>query len=485
MTTVSLTIQNNKFRLIMKELSIEGKAKAYDEAIKRAREWYNELEPDSYTCVVESIFPEFKERSKNERIRKEIISILKGEVGYTSKEDTDRYIAWLKKQDETPEVDGTFVNIDDVREYFMQEIYRILDADPTNDRANQIIDVFDSLPTVKLKKRGELNPYSGVSFKYNGHTWGMCARDNGVEILVDGKIKERVFLDSKPQGKSALEAINEEKVDNANKVEPKFKVGDWITNGVYTCKIVEVIDNSYKYTFTEGASYFGVIDDMDKEYRLWTIDDAKAGDILAAEDVVFIFKHIDKTRLWLCNSYCEVIGNSKLGLGFDFSIDGVNPATKEQRELLYSKIKEADYKWNVEKLELKKIKPEFWSDDENKRFNGFKIAHGEVQNADDFYNLPNAYHIFATEKQAKSALAMARISQIMDNDVENFGGVITDEEWQNDEWKFVIHRGDNRIKTDTVLSVYSFLAFHTAEQRDLFLEKYPQLVKDYLMISEE
>lgn len=29
------------------------------------------------------------------------------------------------------------------------------------------------------------NPYSGVSFKYNGHIWGMCARDNGVDISCD------------------------------------------------------------------------------------------------------------------------------------------------------------------------------------------------------------------------------------------------------------------------------------------------------------
>ena len=68
-----------------------------------------------------------------------------------------------------------------------------------------------------FEKQGEPNPYSGVSFKYNGHTWCMCGRDNGVEILVDGEIKERLFLDKKPQGKSALEAIKEEKVDNANK----------------------------------------------------------------------------------------------------------------------------------------------------------------------------------------------------------------------------------------------------------------------------
>ena len=46
---------------------------------------------------------------------------------------------------------------------------------------------------------------------------GACAEEiMGVEILVDGERKERIFFDNKPKGKSALEAIKEEKVDNAN-----------------------------------------------------------------------------------------------------------------------------------------------------------------------------------------------------------------------------------------------------------------------------
>ena len=32
------------------------------------------------------------------------------------------------------------------------------------------------------------NPYTGVSFEYNGHIWGMCARDNGVDILLDKQL---------------------------------------------------------------------------------------------------------------------------------------------------------------------------------------------------------------------------------------------------------------------------------------------------------
>ena len=43
-----------------------------------------------------------------------------------------------------------------------------------------------------LEKQGEPNPYSGVSFKYNGHIWGMCARDNGVDILLDKQLYKHI-----------------------------------------------------------------------------------------------------------------------------------------------------------------------------------------------------------------------------------------------------------------------------------------------------
>ena len=99
-------------------------------------------------------------------------------------------------------------------------------------------------------------------------------------------------------------------------------------------------------------------------------------------------------------------------------------------------------------------------------------------------NTETNYDVFATEKQTKSVLAMSRISQIMANDIANFGGVITDEEWNNDEWKFVIYRNGSCIcicKT-AIIHDYHFLAFYTEKQRDLFLKIYPQMAKDYLMI---
>ena len=91
-------------------------------------------------------------------------------------------------------------------------------------------------------------------------------------------------------------------------------------------------------------------------------------------------------------------------------------------------------------------------------------------------------NVFATEKQAKSALAMAQISQIMAND-ERFGGVVTDEEWKDTTLKFVINRVRKTINKAAFGNSYEFLSFHTQEQRDLFLEENEDLVKDYLMID--
>jgi hypothetical protein len=51
----------------MKEFSIEQKAKAYDEAIKRARKVYNETEFDYEKGMMEEIFPELKESEDKER----------------------------------------------------------------------------------------------------------------------------------------------------------------------------------------------------------------------------------------------------------------------------------------------------------------------------------------------------------------------------------------------------------------------------------
>lgn len=127
---------------------------------------------------------------------------------------------------------------------------------------------------------------------------------------------------------------------------------------------------------------------------------------------------------------------------------------------------------------------EFWSDKEDKEAKGYFIGFESniiFHTSTPYYHRQHKY--FATKKQAKSALAMAMISQIMANDIEHFGGVVTDKEWDNNEYKYVIYRHKNIISKAYAVGQYDFLAFHTEAQRDLFLEKYRDLVKDFLMIG--
>ena len=89
-------------------------------------------------------------------------------------------------------------------------------------------------------------------------------------------------------------------------------------------------------------------------------------------------------------------------------------------------------------------------------------------------------NLFFNEKYAKSALAMAQISQL----IPYYGGAITDEEWCDDRIeKFYLYRNFNKILKGNASIEYHSLAFHTSEQRDLFLENNEQLVKDYFMLE--
>lgn len=94
----------NQIKRVMKELSTEQKAKAYDEALERARGLY-EFYKDGKTRGQQfiDIFPELAE-SEDERIRKELIFYFQEEIPQCSiQEHADKmkeFIAWLEKQGE-------------------------------------------------------------------------------------------------------------------------------------------------------------------------------------------------------------------------------------------------------------------------------------------------------------------------------------------------------------------------------------------------
>jgi len=145
------------------------------------------------------------------------------------------------------------------------------------------------------------------------------------------------------------------------KIEPKFKVGDWITNGEFIVGQIISIGKEYYHYICNGIEQPLYIPNAHK-YHLWTIQDAKDGDVLINwNNTIFIFKDIEDESVKFHIAYNEKwdaiktpsTKSSHMGLPepqFEF-----HPATKEQRDLLFTKMKEAGYEWDNAKKELKKI----------------------------------------------------------------------------------------------------------------------------------
>ena len=156
-------------------------------------------------------------------------------------------------------------------------------------------------------------------------------------------------------------------------VEPKFNVGDWIVYengdtfaGGFKEVQVKTVEKINRYTFTHNTN--GSCNFIDRNCRLWTIADAKDGDVLVTTNVrscPFIYRKTDYNNN-LAYYYAGIDGNGNFCEGclkrtlFHFgSVKNVVPATKEQRDLLFAKMKEAGYEWDADKKELRKIQPHY------------------------------------------------------------------------------------------------------------------------------
>ena len=159
-----------------------------------------------------------------------------------------------------------------------------------------------------------------------------------------------------------LEKQGEEKSSD-NK--PKFQEGDWVViyPGCNAHQIIRVVENATNHTYgydTVDGYYFN---DTAEGVRRWDINDAKDGDVLVNGSNIFIFHFINDTRIM---GYCHVSTYDDgfyIDLGKNDSvclIDGVvTPATKEQCDLLFKRMKETCYMWDSDKKELHKIDPKF------------------------------------------------------------------------------------------------------------------------------
>ena len=159
---------------------------------------------------------------------------------------------------------------------------------------------------------------------------------------------------------SELKESDEETItDNTNKVETKFKVGDWVVLTVgaisSTHQIIDIDINKERYWFDEGT-YLSFADE--KYLHFWTIKDVEDGDILSYVT--------DEENLWimiyrsLYKPYENHVHYRALLVNDDFTdkgtccidIDYLKPATKEQRDLLFKRMLESGYKWDSNKKEL-------------------------------------------------------------------------------------------------------------------------------------
>ena len=149
--------------------------------------------------------------------------------------------------------------------------------------------------------------------------------------------------------------------NSADKIESKFKVGDWIvfikSKSIYQ---VEKKEN-YEYTLRHilGGSLYLPFSNEDL-IREWTIQDAKDGDILVHnsfmfDDFIFIYNNTS-----ILQAYCYYSSERNRFIIEDkehycpWNMQEVTPATKEQRDTLMRVMNNAGYEWDAENKELKK-----------------------------------------------------------------------------------------------------------------------------------
>ena len=150
-------------------------------------------------------------------------------------------------------------------------------------------------------------------------------------------------------------------------VEPEFEVDDWIVRGsgfVYEPSLITEIRDYYICELQNGKRVTYTLNDVHKNFHLWTVADAKDGDVLAYQDEIFIARMTSGLSVNVAIDYdCCYDGNSFILDSFysltTEELKRVYPATKEKHDQLFAKMRESGYTWDEKKKELKKIQPHY------------------------------------------------------------------------------------------------------------------------------
>jgi hypothetical protein len=137
---------------------------------------------------------------------------------------------------------------------------------------------------------------------------------------------------------------------------PKFKPGEWIAadgtdvNEDYRIvRIIKADGGNYAIESPKGFLGCNSFDRWESDYHLWTIDDAREGDILVSEQgSLFVYTGRKSEKDGRPFAYCGVICGNFIEYPPTIPCTDweVNPATYEQYIEMESKMREAGYGWD-------------------------------------------------------------------------------------------------------------------------------------------
>lgn len=295
--------------------------KRYKEMLAKARAFYKKWDGvDAYNSSLaiselKEIFPELN-GSEDEATKESLINYLKERKSCESYGQYalryDHWITWLEKQGESDETK--------TKEFLINKGYPI--------------DTNDVLPTYEEM--------------YNIIRDGLTIRE-GLEKQREQDNADKV----EPKDNNSIEPHSGKSND---KFEPKFHGGDFIKHNVIHIiyKIITVNSNSY-YAESIKTGCRVEFFNAEQSFHLWTIEDAEEGDILYSpkHDLLWIYKNKDEYHVASNGNFISV--ESLIEISSD-----VRPATKEQRDFLFQKMKVYGYEWHADKKEVIRLDVTEW-----------------------------------------------------------------------------------------------------------------------------
>ena len=343
----------------------------YEEKYKRAFEIAKEVYHDDRKDKIwrewlTKLFPELKESEDEltwltKYIEEEAYSLsmdIRDNEDRLKLKKLQRSLAWLKQGEKESDPRYKYLEdlltADDIHQMSMNEAM----VEEAKSKAVNALSKLGISKLLGLEKQGKKKPYEWHSEDEQNL--------NAVLAFIEDEYLRRWLKD-------IIHTKYEQCVDDSmkeQKVEPKFKAGDCVisNDGTHTYLVKERKRGAYvMLDIGDNEEFSIIIETADRTGRFWAIQDAKDGDVLVNGSNIFIF-HLNGTRLM---GYCHV--NIDDGRFYDdigkiecfCTIDAiVTPATEEQRDLLFAKMRDSGYEWDVEKKELKRIESKKLNADE-------------------------------------------------------------------------------------------------------------------------